>query len=126
MATSQNQLHRDIGELSGLVRGLTEKIESNETRNREAIEKADLGRARVHERLDDVIDHLSAVDARLKIVEERTAASKAVTDQVVQLTEQAKGAGTAGRWLLRAGIVIVSAAGWLMALYTQITGKPPP
>ena len=39
---------------------------------------------------------------------------QAVTDDVVNLRTQAQGAGTAGRLLLKTGIAIVGAAGWLL------------
>ena len=39
---------------------------------------------------------------------------------------QAKGAGTLGRWLIRVGIGIVTLAGWVIGVYTWVTGRPPP
>lgn len=49
-----------------------------------------------------------------------------VTVQVKTLRNKAEGAGTAGRWLLRIGIAVVSFAGWVVGLYTYYSGRPPP
>ena len=49
-----------------------------------------------------------------------------ITEGVEKMTQQAAGAGTAGRWLIKIGIAVIGAAGWLAAVYTHLTGRPPP
>jgi len=49
-----------------------------------------------------------------------------ITDDVKTIHDQAAGAGTAGRWLIKIGIGVVATAGWLAAAYTHLTGTPPP
>ena len=49
-----------------------------------------------------------------------------ITDDVKTIRDQAAGAGTAGRWLIKVGVGVVATAGWLAAAYTHLTGRPPP
>ncbi|WP_394890108.1 hypothetical protein ACG873_32545 [Mesorhizobium sp. AaZ16] len=51
---------------------------------------------------------------------------EAVTEHVVALRQQAAGAGTLGHWLIKVGIDVVGFAGWLIGIYTYLTGRPPP
>ncbi|WAX95575.1 DUF1515 domain-containing protein [Aminobacter sp. NyZ550] len=90
------------------------------------MDRADESRAGVHRRLDEFVHRLTRVEADLIAVKHSQANMQAVTDDVVNLRIQAQGAGTAGRWLLKAGIGIVGGAGWLLGLYTWLTGRPPP
>jgi hypothetical protein len=59
-------------------------------------------------------------------IKNKVDAHEKVTVEVTTLRTRAEGAGTAGRWLLRAGIAIVTFAGWLVGAYTWMTGRPPP
>ncbi len=49
-----------------------------------------------------------------------------VTVQVKTLRTKAEGAGTAVRWLIRAGIAILGFACWVLGIHTWLTGRPPP
>jgi len=55
MAASLNDIYRSIGELTGVVSGLAERIDANEKRNVDAIHNANESRANVHRRLDDLV-----------------------------------------------------------------------
>jgi hypothetical protein len=90
------------------------------------MDRADESRAGVHRRLDEFVHRLTRVESDLISVKHSQANMQAVTDDVVSLRTQAQGAGTAGRLLLKTGIAIVGAAGWLLGLYTWFTGRPPP
>lgn len=59
-------------------------------------------------------------------VKNRVEAHEKVTVEVTTLRTKAEGAGTLGRWLIRIGIGVVTAAGWLIGAYTWMTGRPPP
>lgn len=53
-------------------------------------------------------------------VKNRVEAHEKVTVEVTTLP------GTPGRWLVRIGIGVVTAAGWLIGAYTLMIGRPPP
>lgn len=136
-ATNLNDLYQAMGSLTQAVEGLKEQSErsekslkeqiaSNEKRNEDAIRSANESRANVHRRLDDIVARTSHLETSVKEVRQTIEQVKNVTDDVTLMRTQAQGAGTLGRWLIRIGIGVVGAAGWLMAYYTQITGKPPP
>lgn len=104
-----------LGEFKGQLTAILDRMD-----------RADESRAGVHRRLDDIVQRITRVEADLVLVMRRQATMQAVTDDVVNLRTQAQGAGTAGRWLIKAGIAIVGAAGWLLGVYTWLTGCPPP
>jgi hypothetical protein len=66
------------------------------------------------------------LEADMSSVKVKTEAIQSVTDDVVTLRRQAQGAGTLGRWLIRIGIGVVTAAGWLIGAFTYLTRRPPP
>lgn len=90
------------------------------------MDRADESRAGVHRRLDEFAQRLTRVESDVTSVKHSHASLQTVTDDVVRLRTQAQGAGTAGRWLIKVGIGIVGAAGWLLSVYTWLTGRPPP
>jgi hypothetical protein len=98
------------------------KLEAIEDR----LERADESRVGIHRRLDEVVMRTTHLEADMSSVKSKTEAIQSVTDDVVALRSQAQGAGTLGRWLIRIGIGVVTAAGWLIGAYTYLTGKPPP
>lgn len=112
---SATSVERTLGILLG-------KLEAIEDR----LERADESRASIHRRLDEVVMRTTHLEADVSSVKNKTEAIQSVTDDVVTLRSQAEGAGTLGRWLIRIGIGVVTAAGWLIGAYTYLTGRPPP
>ncbi len=68
---------------------------------------------------DKSVTGLVTVKAKVERVE-------GVSDDVVAMRQQAQGAGTLGRWLIKIGIAVVTIAGWAVGAYTYLTGRPPP
>lgn len=105
------------------------KLEAIEDR----LDRADDSRAVIHTRLNELVvrtTHLESdahgIKGQVKAIGERVDTVNKVTDDVIKLRTQAEGAGTAGRWALKVALAIVAFSGWLMALYTSTTGRPPP
>lgn len=80
----------------------------------------------LHRRLDEVSNRLSHLEGEAETTKAKVDQMQAVTDDVVKLRTQARGAGTVGRWLIRIGIGVVTLAGWIIGAYTWLTGRPPP
>lgn len=112
---SQSSVERTLGILLGKLEGIEDRLE-----------RADESRAGIHRRLDEVVMRTTHLEADVSAVKKKTEAIQSVTDDVVTLRSQAQGAGTLGRWLIRIGIGVVTAAGWLLGAYTYLTGRPPP
>jgi t-SNARE complex subunit (syntaxin) len=125
-AASLNEIYLAIGSLTKAVEGLKDQIEGNERRNEDAIRTANESRANVHRRLDDIFERTKDLEAEMATVKRTVQDVERVTVEVTTLRTKAAGAGTLGRWLIRLGIGIVTAAGWIAAGYTSLTGKPPP
>lgn len=124
--TSLNDIYKSIGELTGAVKSLGEKIEGNEKRNVTAIEEANKSRGEVHRRLDDLVDRTAKLESDTSTVKSKVEAMEEVTIEVTTMRSKAEGAGTLGRWLLNVGGWVISAAVSIVAAYTWLTGKPPP
>lgn len=103
----------------GVVIGKLDGIEGR-------LDRQDESRAVLHKRLDDLILRTTHLETDMHSAKNRLDAHEKVTEEVTALRTKAEGAGTLGRWLLRLGIGIITVAGWLIALYSQITGRPPP
>ncbi len=133
MAASLNEIYKMLGELTGTVKAINEKVDVLSREMSDAEDRSEKSRANVHRRLDELVvrtthietDVLSA-KGRLDAVERATVDMKAVTDDVKIMRERAFGAGTLGVWLWRIGGGILSAAGGFAAAYTWLTGRPPP
>lgn len=104
-----------LGELKGQLTSILDRMD-----------RADESRAGVHRRLDEFVQRITRVEADLVLVMRSQATMQAVTDDVVNLRSQAQGAGTAGRILLTIGLGVAGLAGWLVGVYTSLTGRPPP
>lgn len=124
--TSLNDIYRSVGELTGAVKSLGEKIEANEHRNVTAIAEANKSRAEVHRRLDDLVDRTSRLEGDTAAMAQTVAGVQAVTDDVKAMREQARGAGTLGQWLIKFGGWVLGAAATVVSFYTYLTGRPPP
>lgn len=90
-------------------------------------------RAGIHRRLDDIVQRTANLEGEMTAtkketteIKDKVAGMEKVTVEVTTLRTKAEGAGTLGRWLIRLGIGIVTAAGWLIGAYTWLTGRPPP
>lgn len=108
-------VERQLGILIGKLEGIEDRLE-----------RADVSRATIHQRLDEVVMWTTHVEADISSLKHRTDAMQGVTDDMKSLREKALGAGTAGRVLIHAGIAIVTFAGWALGIYTWLTGRPPP
>ena len=124
--TSLNDIYKSIGELTGAVKSLGEKIEANEKRNVTAIEEANKSRGEVHRRLDDLVARTGKLETDTSSVKAKVDAMEDVTVAVTTMRSKAEGAGTLGRWLLTMGGWVISAAVSIVGFYTYLTGKPPP
>ena len=124
--TNLNDIYKSIGELNSTVKALAQQIAQNEKRNVAAIKEANASRANVHRRLDDLVIRTTNLEADAHSTKVKVDQMQSITDGVENMTQRAIGAGTLGQWLIRIGIGVVAAAGWLAWAYTQITGRPPP
>ena len=114
MATNAN-VERTLGIILGKLEGMEERME-----------KAETSRAGVHRRLDDLLQRTTHLEVEVSSTKAKVEDMEKVTVEVTTLRSKAQGAGTLGKWLIRSGIGIVTAAGWAIGAYTWITGRPPP
>jgi len=115
MPAEQNNVERTLGILLAKIEGIEKRLE-----------RADVSRAGIHQRLDQLVIRTTHLEADVFSTKSKVEAIEDVTDAVVQLRERALGAGTLGRWLLWIGGGVITAGGWAAAIYTWITGRPPP
>ncbi|MBN9242419.1 MAG: DUF1515 family protein [Mesorhizobium sp.] len=114
MATNAS-VERTLGIILGKIEGIEDRME-----------KAETSRAGVHRRLDDLVMRTTHLEADVASTKTKLDGMEQVTVQTTTLITKAEGAGTLGRWLIRIGIGVVGAAGWLVGVYTWMTGRPPP
>jgi hypothetical protein len=67
-----------------------------------------------------------AIKSKVEGIEGNVEGMEAVTEDVVSLRDQARGAGTLRHWLIKTGIYVVGFAGWATGICTYLTGRPPP
>ncbi|KQZ81862.1 hypothetical protein ASD64_08870 [Mesorhizobium sp. Root157] len=103
----------------GLVLGKLEAIDDR-------LERADESRSGLHRRMDDLVMRTGHLEANVGSIAKKVEDMEKVTVEVTTLRTKAQGAGTLGKWLIRLGIGVVMAAGWMMSVYTWLTGRPPP
>lgn len=80
----------------------------------------------MREELSNLVIRQTHIETDMLALKNKVEGMEKVTVEVTTLRTKAAGAGSAGRWLLRIGIALVSFAGWVAAAYTQMTGRPPP
>jgi hypothetical protein len=107
---SESSVERTLGILLGKVEGIEDRLE-----------RAHESRAGIHRRREEVVMRTTHLESDVMSVKAKTDAIQSVTDDVKKMRQQAQGAGTMGHWLIRIGIGIVTAAGWLAAMYTWAT-----
>jgi hypothetical protein len=112
---AEDNIERALGVLIG-------KLETIERR----LDRQDESRHALHKRLNDLVLRTTYVEKDLSSVRHHVDRVECVTDDVRALRQQAQGAGTLGQWLIRFGIGLVALAGWLMGIFTWLTGRPPP
>jgi len=115
-----------LGGLQEGVKNIGQQMSEMRTEMREDQEKADKSRANVHKRLDEQSDKQAALEVHFAVMSKDVTEMKSVTDEVVSMRQQAQGAGTLGRWLLRIGSGILVLAGWVTSAYMYFAARPPP
>lgn len=111
--------HSNIERSLGVVIGKLDGIEDR-------LDRQDESRAALHRRVDELVLRQTHQEADILSIKNKVDAHEKVTAEVTTLRTKAEGAGTVGRWLIRIGIGIVTFAGWLVGVYTWMTGRPPP
>lgn len=116
---AMNELNRAIGELTAEVRGLRRDVQDDRATSASY-------RQGMRDELGKIVLRQTHLEADVSTIKAKVEDMEQVTIEVRTLRSKAEGAGTAGRWLLRIGIAIVTFAGWLLGIYTWLTGRPPP
>ena len=123
---SLNEIYKLVGELTGAVKAIEGGIREIKQDLAASEETSSNSRAGIHLRLDDIVQRTANLESDMSVTKNKVEGMEKVTVEVTTLRSKAEGAGTLGRWLLRAGIGIVTVAGWIIGAYTYLTGKPPP
>ena len=126
MPASLNDIHRTLGELTATVKAINDKVDDLKRDVSDSEDKSETSRANVHRRLDEVVLRTTHLETDVTGIKNKVEAVGAVTDNVKAMTLQAQGAGTLGHWLIKIGLGVIAAAGWLVGAYTYLTGRPPP
>ncbi|NGO50408.1 DUF1515 domain-containing protein [Mesorhizobium camelthorni] len=128
-----NEIYKILGELTGTVKAINEKVDELKKDMGESEVASTTSRANMHRRLDEAVlrtTHLESdvhsIKSKVEGIEDKVDGMETVTNDVVALRQQAAGAGTLGHWLIKIGIGVVAFAGWLVGIYTYLTGRPPP
>lgn len=114
-----NRIHEAIGGLTNEVVGL--RRDTVEDRSVSAAHRKE-----VRQELTNLVVRTTHLEADLMSVKRRVEANEEITVEVRTLRNKAQGAGTAGRWLIQFGIGLVGFVGWIVGLYSYLTGRPPP
>lgn len=117
--TNLNQIFEAIGGLTEQVKGLRRDVQDD----RETAAKYRHG---MRKELKDIASRTASLESDMKTVKERTHRVETVTDDVVEMRARAQGAGALGRVLLRAGLLLLSAASGAAGVWYAMTGRPPP
>lgn len=112
---SHSNIERSLGVVIGKLDGIEDRLD-----------RQDESRAALHRRVDELVLRQTHQEADILSIKTKVDAHEKVTAEVTTLRTKAEGAGTVGRWLIRIGIGIVTFAGWLVGVYTWMTGRPPP
>ncbi|HEV2502314.1 MAG TPA: DUF1515 family protein [Mesorhizobium sp.] len=126
MTTRLDDISEAIGGLRADMKALYRLFETSERR---ALDH----RKGVHRRMDDLVGEVSdvketvaAATGSIDTLKAEVTKIKDVTDDVERMRQRAIGAGTLGKWLWRAGYVIMGAAGGFAGAIAFLTGRPPP
>jgi chromosome segregation ATPase len=111
----ETNVERTLGLILGRLGGIEDRLEH-----------ADESRSALHKEVNQLVLRTTQLESDIHSTKTKVEAVQKVTDDVKVLRDRAAGAGTAGTWLLRIGIAIITGAGWAAAAYTWLTGRPPP
>lgn len=112
---ANSNIDRSLGIVIGKLDGIEDRLD-----------RQDESRAALHHRLDDLVMRTTHLESDMSSVRNKVDGMEKVTVEVTTLRTKAQGAGTLGRWLLYLGGLLLSAAGGAAAVWTMITGRPPP
>jgi hypothetical protein len=123
---SLNEIYKLVGELTGAVKAIESGIADIKQDIAASEMTSSSSRAGIHRRLDEQLMRLTNVEADIGNLKNKVTDMENVTVEVKTIRAKAQGAGTLGFWLVKVGIGVVGLAGWLVGLYTWLTGRPPP
>jgi len=133
VAASNDQIYKllaefngKLGELTGTLKAVDDKVGDIRDDMSTSETASAAYRAGIRDEIGKIVLRQTHLEADVSSIAQRVEEMQAVTVEVTTLRTKAQGAGTAGRWLIRIGISIVGAAGWLVGVYTYLTGRPPP
>lgn len=112
---AESNIERSLGIVVGKLEGIERRLE-----------RQDESRAVLHQRLDQLVIRTTHLESDMTSMKARTDDFQTVSDSVRNMTAQAQGAGTLGRWLLKIGGWLISAAAGAASAYYTLTGRPPP
>lgn len=115
-----------LGELTGEFKALNRRIDELRGDHHRSEENAATARKGMYDSITKSGERIATLEHTVAGLQSDVKDMSAVTDKVKSMTEQARGAGTLGRWLISAGGWILSGAVTLAGLYTWWTGRPPP
>jgi len=124
--TSLTDIYQQVGELIGSMKGLNSKVDDLKTVAAESEAKSADYRQGVRDELGKLVLRTTHLEVDMNSVKDSIIKMRGVTDGVEKMRERALGAGTAGAIVIRIGVGVVAAVGWVAWLYTYLTGRPPP
>lgn len=111
--------HSNIERSLGVVIGKLDGIEDR-------LDRQDESRAALHRRVDELVLRQTHQETDILSIRTKVEGMEKVTSEVVTLRTKAEGAGVLGHWLIRIGMGVLGAAGWLYGAYLWMMGRPPP
>lgn len=114
-----NRIYEAIGSLTNEVVGLRRDASDDRTVSANH-------RKEVRNELTSLVLRTTHLETDLLSIKKRVEDNEQITVEVRTLRNKAQGAGTLGRWLMQLGIGLVGFVGWIVGLYTYLTGRPPP
>ena len=112
---TDSNIERSLGVVIGKLDGIEDRLD-----------RQDESRAALHRRVDDLVMRQTHQETDILSIKNKVDGMEKITVEVTTLRTKAQGAGTLGHWLIRIGIGVVEFAGWLVGVYTWLTGRPPP
>lgn len=113
------ELSRLVGDLTAEVRGLRRDVQEDRAASASY-------RSSMRDEIGKLVMRTTQLESDVGSMKARVEATERVTVEVTTLRTKAEGAGTLGRWLLKAGGWVLAAAGGWAAAWTMLTGRPPP
>lgn len=113
--SDSSSIERQLGILIGKVEGIADRLD-----------QADRSRAAMHHEINTLVLRATHLETEMHSTKLRVEKIGRVTDDVETMRDKALGAGAAGQWIVRIAIGAVGLAGWAMAAYAWLLGRPPP